>query len=234
MVMSEPFDPVRRFNDRAPVYDSEIETIIPGYTSLHDATLHILKASLPEAAYVLVCGAGTGNEAVAYAEGNPGWRITGFDIAEEMVNTGMAKIERMELGGRVEIVHGGIEDVLRESFDAATSLLVTHFIPYEKKSTYLNDIYLRLKPGAKLLTADITGARDSAEFMEHLLAWESFQLSGRGDAEEVRKTIGRVRDNLPILTEDETISLLRDSGFKNVRLFWKNLMINGYIAEKSA
>ena len=232
--MSEPFDPVRRFNDRAPVYDGEVGTIIPGYASLHDAARHILRVSLPEAAYVLVCGAGTGNEAVAYASENQGWRITGFDIAEEMVKTANAKVKAAGLQRRVEIIHGGAEDVLQESFDAATSILVTHFIPYDEKAAYLSDISLRLKPEAKFLTADITGARDTAEFMEHLLAWESFQRSCRGDEEEIQKTIGRVRENLPILTEDETISLLQDSGFKNVRLFWKNLMINGYIAEKSA
>ena len=230
--MSEPYDPVRRFNDRAKVYDSEVGTIIPGYTALHEAAHHVLKSSLPENAYLLICGAGTGNDAMTFARENPGWKITGFDIAGEMVKTARAKIKAAGLESRIEIIHGGIEDVLQESFDGAASILVTHFIPYGKKAAYLNDISLRLKPGAKYLTADITGARDSGEFNEHLLAWESFQLSFREDKEEILKTIGRVREDLPILTEDETILMLEDSDFKNVRLFWKYLMINGYVAEK--
>jgi tRNA (cmo5U34)-methyltransferase len=231
--MSEPFDPVRRFNERAQVYDSEVVKIIPGYGALHSATLHILSTSLPEIANLLVCGAGTGNEAISYAHENPGWQVTGFDIAEQMVITAKAKVKTGRLEDRVRIIHGSVEDVPLESFDAATSLLVKHFIPYEDKPTYLSNIAMRLKPGAKLITADITGHRDDEEFKEHMLAWEAFQKTHRDDVEEIEKTIDRVRRNLPILTESETISMLEQAGFTNVRLFWKNMMIQGYVAEKA-
>jgi hypothetical protein len=42
----------------------------------------------------------------------------------------------------------------------------------------------------------------------------------------------RVRGNLNFITLDETISLLKDSGFRNIRHFWKSLLINGYVMEK--
>jgi hypothetical protein len=34
--MTETYDPEKRFNKRASMYDDEIENIIPGYRALHD------------------------------------------------------------------------------------------------------------------------------------------------------------------------------------------------------
>jgi hypothetical protein len=45
--------------------------------------------------------------------------------------------------------------------------------------------------------------------------------------------LGHVRGNLNFITYDETISLLKDSGFKNIRHFWKSLLINGFVMEKA-
>ncbi len=127
--MTEQYDPEKRFNERASLYDDEIEKIIPGYRALHDMAHHILKSRLPEKAYLLIAGAGTGKEAIEYAIENPGWKITGFDIAEQMVKTASSKIEENGLCSRIELIHGGIGDIMQESFDGATSLLVMHFIP---------------------------------------------------------------------------------------------------------
>jgi tRNA (cmo5U34)-methyltransferase len=70
--MTESYDSEKRFNERAQIYDDEIENIIPGYRALHDISHHILKSSLPKEAYVLVGGSGTGKEAIGYALENPG------------------------------------------------------------------------------------------------------------------------------------------------------------------
>jgi tRNA (cmo5U34)-methyltransferase len=229
--MTGPYDPEDRFNERASVYDDEIEKIIPGYRALHDISHHILKSALPEKAYILVGGSGTGKESIEYAVENPGWKIAGFDIAEQMVKTASSKVEAHGLSNRIELIHGGIEDVMQESFDGATSLLVMHFIPIEEKSAYLKDICFRLKPGGKFILADVGGERNSAEFEEFLSAWESFQLQTR-DKKDVEEMLQRVRGNLNFITLDETISLLKDSGFRNIRHFWKSLLINGFVMEK--
>ena len=229
--MTEPYDPEKRFNERARVYDEEIEKIIPGYRALHDMSHHILKSMLPKDAHLLIAGAGTGKEAIEYATENPGWKVTGFDIAEEMVKTASSKIEQSGLGSRIELIHGGIEEIMQESFDGATSLLVMHFIPKEEKERYLKEICFRLKHGAKFILADVGGDRNSPEFEEFLSAWESFQLQTR-DKKDVDEMLGHVRGNLNFITHDETISLLKSTGFRNIRHFWKSLLINGFVMEK--
>ncbi len=231
MFMSEKFDPIRRFNERAVFYDRDVGKIIPGYGALHDTALHLLNFLLPPQARVLVVGAGTGNEAINYASHNPGWRITGLDIAEEMVKIAKHKVAKLWLQHRIKLVHGAVGDLFQESFDAATSLLVMHFIEIKDKNDFLNEIWLRLKPGARFILADITGDKNSDEFKTLLYAFESFQLEGR-DKEEVRKRIKYIKEALPIITHEETIQLLENTGFRKIRLFSKSLLINGYIATK--
>jgi len=231
--MTETYDPEKRFNKRASVYDDEIENIIPGYKALHDISHHILKSSLPQDSYVLVGGSGTGKESIGYALENPGWTITGFDIAEEMVKRAYSKVEQFGLSGRIELVHGGISDILQEDFDGATSLLVAHFIPIQEKKEFFKEIAFRLKPGGKFIIADVCDDKNTQKYEDFLTAWESFQLKNR-DKEDVDEMLTHVRENLNYITVEETIDLLKSTGFTNIRHFWKSLLINGFSMEKGS
>lgn len=229
--MQDKFDPEKRFNERADVYDEDIHKIIPGYTALHETARHLLETSLPVDAFLLVAGVGTGNEAVACALRNPDWRVTGFDIAENMVKTASEKIKKHGLGERVEIIHGALEDVLQESFDAATALLVMHFIPYESKLEFLRGLNLRLNPGGVLITADFTVDRDSYEFESYVKAWEAYMLTTQ-EKKDVDERVQHTRYDLDILSHEETLEHLTRAGFTNIRLFWKSLVFSAYISEK--
>lgn len=230
--MTETYDPETRFNERAKVYDDEIANIIPGYMTLHDLSHNILKSSLPKDSSVLIGGSGTGKEAVEYALENPRWKIVGFDIALEMINKATTKIEQNGLQDRIELVHGGINDVTQEGFDAATLLLVAHFIPKNDKEEFLREIYNRLKPGGRLIIADVCDDNKEERFEEFLSVWKSFQLQTR-EEEDVEEMFKHVRADLNNITVEETISLLERTGFKNINHFWKSLLINGFTAEKA-
>jgi len=229
--MQDKFDPVKRFNERASVYDEDICKIIPGYDALHSNTLHLLETSLGEDAFLLVAGVGTGNETIAAALRNPGWRVTGFDVAENMIKAATAKIEKHGIGSRVELIQGVLDDVLQESFDAATALLVMHFIPYADKLSFLKGINLRLKSGGMLVSADFTCDRESYEFETFTRAWEEYMLTTT-DKKDVDERLWHTRNDLDILSHQETLEHLRRSGFTNTRLFWKSLIFSAYISEK--
>ena len=229
--MQDKFDPKKRFNERAKVYDADILKIIPGYKALHDDAVNLLETSLPEDAYVLIAGVGTGNESIEFAARNPGWRVTGFDIAENMIETTEAKVKKYGLEERIELVHGGIDEVLQESFDAAAAMLVMHFISYKEKLNFLNGISFRLNPGAKLIVADIMGDRKSPKFDELLTAWEAYQMETR-EPDDVAETIKHTVNDLDILSHEELLALLEKTGFTNAFLFWKSLVFSAYIAEK--
>ncbi|HVY55251.1 MAG TPA: class I SAM-dependent methyltransferase [Thermodesulfobacteriota bacterium] len=229
--MQDKFDPVKRFNERASIYDRDIVRIIPGYEALHSNTLHLLETALGEDAFLLVAGVGTGNETVAAVLRNRRWRVTGFDVAENMIKTAEAKIEKHGLGSRVELIHGALDEVLQESFDAATALLVMHFIPYADKHEFLKGINLRLKPGGLFVTADFTCDRESYEYGTFERAWEEYMLATT-EKKEVDERIWHTRHDLDILSHQETLDHLRRAGFTNTRLFWKSLIFSAYVSEK--
>ncbi len=230
--MQDKFDPVKRFNERAAVYDADILKIIPGYEALHTNALHLLETSLPEDAFLLIAGVGTGNETVAAALRNPGWRVTGFDIAENMIKTASEKIKRHSLGDRVELIQGTIDDVLQDPFDAATALLIMHFIPYAEKLDFLRGVNSRLRPDGILITADITCDRESYEFETFATAWENYMLTTR-EKKDADETLGHTRHDLDILSHEETLDLLARAEFTNPRLFWKSLLFSAYVSEKA-
>ena len=229
--MTEKYDPEKRFNERAKVYDDEIANIIPGYRTLHDLSHHILKSSLHSDAKLLICGSGTGKEAVEYAQENPGWKIVGFDIAEQMISMASSKIKQDELQNRIELVHGNISEVNQDGFDGATSLLVAHFVPKKDKEAFLRQIFNRLKPGGRFIIADVCEDHNNDRFDEFLSVWKSFQLQTR-DEKDVEEMFNHVRADLNNITVEETISLLDKVGFKNINHFWKSLLINGFTAAK--
>jgi len=229
--MNEEYNPEKRFNKRATEYDKDIDTIIPGYRTLHDMVHHLLKPTIPEEATILVAGSGTGNEAISFAARNPGWHITGFDIAENMIEVSVEKIREQGLLDRVRLIHGSITDVPKGEFDAITSILVMHFMPVDEKIRYLKELFSRLKPGGTLIVVDSMGDVNSDDFKQMAAAWKSFQLEGRTE-EDVEETFKHVNEDVYIIPHEDKLLHLAMTGFISIRQFWKCLIFSGFIAKK--
>lgn len=224
------YDTVKRFNERARNYDSDIENIIPGYSNLHQLISYILKNRLSKRSRILIAGTGTSREAVTLASENKGWKIVAFDSAEEMIKVSSKKINKLKLEEQINLVHGTAGCVDDIKFNAATSVLVMHFI--KNKKSFLNEIYKRLKPGGCFILVDICGNKRSGEFNDLLSYWVDFQKDNRKDSENIRQTVKHIKNDLKIISEKRTLTLLSDTGFKNTRHFFKSLLINGFITEK--
>src|ERR1700690_2383144 len=127
-------------DERAKTYDSRVRQHIPGYEILHGLSETLLAAELPEKASVLVVGTGTGMEMVDWAPKHPGWNFMGTDSAQAMLGIAQQKVAEAGLSNRVRLHCGNVQDLPEESFDAATSLLVLHFVPEEQKRDMLSAI----------------------------------------------------------------------------------------------
>ncbi|GAA3948264.1 class I SAM-dependent methyltransferase [Gordonia caeni] len=136
-------------------YDARIVNLVPGYAELHEISAAVLAARLPERARVLVVGAGTGTETLALAQANPGWDLVGVDPSEDMLAVARRRADAASLD--VAFHQGYVADLDDgESFDAAVSLLVMHFVAGDDaKGDYLRAIAARLRSGAPLLLCDL-------------------------------------------------------------------------------
>lgn len=115
--------------DFSEIYDDIVHMIIPAYHSIYELTRHLLRDKLEKAARILAAGAGTGKEIIEWLQSNPHWTITGFDPAEAMLSIARKKVAAASLENNISLVRGLIDDAAEKDFDAATSILVMHFLP---------------------------------------------------------------------------------------------------------
>ncbi len=214
-------------------YDDVVPNIIPAYHSIYELTQHLLRDKLNAEARILVAGAGTGKEIIYYLKSNPHWSFTGFDPAEPMLSIARKKVAAASLENRISLVHGLVNDVTEKEFDAATSILVMHFLPDDgTKLNFLKGIANKLKPGAPLALVDIEGEIGSEEFNTLNAAWKNQQIFKRGDTDRVKKEFIIREKEVQFIPQERIESLLEEAGFIKIHKFFKAYLFGGYVAVK--
>lgn len=222
--------------DRAEQYDLDIRKAIPGYESLHGMAQSLLQTSLSNSARLLVVGSGTGMELISYCQQNPEWSLTGVDPAAEMMDIAKEELNNQSLLEQVNL-HTGYIDTLppTEPMDAATLLLVMHFLPDDgSKLELLQNIAQRLKPGAEFILADLYGDRSLPYFTKLRKAWQFLYFSQldegtRAKAEANFET--SINNSIYFVSEARIIKLLQKAGFSNVTKFYNAFLFGGWIAQ---
>lgn len=143
------------FDAHAEAYDRNVEPI----AAIKDA-LHLLMrwqlSTLPDDARVLLSGAGTGAEARFLAPIFPRWRFTLVDPSGAMLDVARHRAAEEGFADRCEFQVGLVSSLATGSFDAATSVLVSHFITdAAERQAHFAEIAKRLKPRGLLFNADL-------------------------------------------------------------------------------
>ncbi|MGD2064819.1 MAG: class I SAM-dependent methyltransferase [Nitrospirota bacterium] len=235
--MAADFDPAQHFDDDlAAAYDGMIRLAIPGYEALHEMAYALLRHLLPAAASVFVVGAGTGQELVAYGAANPDWSLTGVDVSASMLAVASGRLQEAGLEDRIRLIHGEVTAVeLERPCDAATALLVMHFLPDDgAKERLLRAMYERLAPGGYLLLADLTGCPGDPAFERLFAAWGQHMVDRGGDVEEVSQRLDHVRRDVCCIPEPRLVELLDGVGFSPPQRFYTAFLFNGWLTQKSA
>jgi tRNA (cmo5U34)-methyltransferase len=222
--------------DRASQYNLDIRKAIPGYQALHDMAQILFQASLQTSARLLVVGSGTGMELLDYCQQNPQWLLTGVDPASEMM--AIAKQELTERGFLARVnLHLGYLDTLPETepMDAATLMLVMHFIPDDgSKLKLLKSIARRLKPGAQFILADLFGDSSLPYFTKFMQSWKELYFSQLNEADRLKAVENfpnSIKNSIYFVPETRIIELLESAGFSNITKFYHALLFGGWIAE---
>lgn len=225
--MSAPTDV---FSDPEAVarYAEGPSRLVPGFADLYRMTTLLLAERTPTAARVLVVGAGGGLELKAFAENRPGWQFDGVDPSAEMLK--LAEATLGPLLSRVRLHQGYIDVAPEGPFDAATCLLTLHFIPLEEKLRTLREIRRRLKPGAPLVVAHLSFPQSESERDTWMSRYAAFAVSSGVDAARVANARTAIAAQLPILSPEQDESILRDSGFTSVSLFYAGFTFRGWVA----
>lgn len=209
-------------------YAKMAERNVPALRDLHRMVGVLLAEKVPADGRVLVLGAGGGLELRAMAQMHPGWHFDGIDPSKQMLD--QARITASDFSDRIMFHEGYIEDAPQGPFDGATCLLTLHFLAQEERVRTLKELYLRLSPGAPLVTVhhsfpndDIGKDKWFARFAAYVEAFE------RGGVQS-GLNIQAMKERLPVLSPKQDTSALHEAGFSHVELFYAAFTFKGWVA----
>ena len=217
--------------EQAAAYDERFAKLAP----LRDA-LHLLAASLLEAmpgdARILCVGAGTGAEILALASRFPGWHFTAVEPSGPMLDLCRRKADSAGIAGRCEFHEGYLDSLPRaEPFHAATSFLVSQFVlDAESRRGFFREIATRLKPGGRLLNADLSADRTAASYPDLFEAWLRLMAFAGLPPEAIASLRSAYGRDVAITPPHEIEALIRSAGFEAPVAFLQTGMIRAWSA----
>jgi tRNA (cmo5U34)-methyltransferase len=214
-------------------YEQQIKNLIPNYDQLFNMCYAFLKSTLEDSARLLVVGVGGGKELTAFGPPNPKWTFTGVDPSGQMLEIAKKRAESLGFEDRVNFYKGIVEELVDvEPFDAATCILVLHFIPDDgSKLSILKGIAERLKPGAPLILACMVGQHGSLEYSRQMTALSKHRELVGLSPEIIEDGMKRMEAS-PIVPESRVFDLLKTAGFCNVLTFYGSYLLRGWVATK--
>ncbi len=218
--------------EMAREYDKGIRRALPTYDALFRMVQSFLRVNVVDGANILIVGAGGGNEIVTFGTANPTWSFSGVDPSEAMLEVAMQKARNEGIEERVSIYTGTVEQVeFHEKFDAATCLLVLHFVEtMEEKLRLLKTVKENLEPGAPFVLVTMYGDQSKSEFDERMNLWKSIWLDLTDlTKEDVEGMEESVRE-LSFVSAIEIKSLMNQAGYERVTQFFSTTLFGGWIA----
>ena len=201
---------------------------VPGYSSLHRMVSLLLAERTPQDGRVLILGAGGGQELKALAEAHLGWSFEGVDPSPDMLR--LAEQVAGPHAARMRFHQGYIDGASDGPFDAATSILIFHFIPHDQRLETLRQVRRRLKTGAPFVLVHLSFPQAEPErsiWIDRHVAYGRSNGLELADAERARQAIS---SGLTILSPEEDAAMLRHAGFSDASLFYVGLSIRGWVA----
>ena len=221
--------------ERASSYDQRFAKLAPMRNALY-FLMRMVLSELPADARILCVGVGTGSELMDLAQTFPQWQFTAVEPAAPMLEICRQRAEECGIASRCTF-HAGYLDSLpaRDSFDAATCLLVSHFfMQQEERRNFFRHIAARLRPRGYLVSADLVADMSTPEYQSLLEVWlRALRYSGV-PAEEVEKFRASYGREVAVLPPQEVASMIAASGFDTPVLFLQTLLIHAWYANRTA
>lgn len=209
-------------------YAEQPPKLVPGFADLQRMCMLLMAERAPQDARVLVLGAGGGLELDLFARTHARWQFDGVDPSAEMLRLARNRVQAHS--SRVRLHHGYIYDAPSGPFDAACSLLTLHFIAREERLRTLVEVRHRMRPGAPFVAAHFSFPQEASKRERWFLRNKAFAIASGIAPDNAERARAGISSQLPILSPEEDESLLRNSGFTDVELFYAAFGFRGWVA----
>jgi tRNA (cmo5U34)-methyltransferase len=219
--------------ERASAYDKRFAKLAPLRDAIH-LLMHMILSELPTDAHILCIGAGTGAELLYLAQNFPKWRFTAVEPAAPMLHICRQKTEEYGVASRCTFHEGYLDSLpASDAFDAATCLLVSHFIlEPDERSNFFRQIAARLRPDGYLVSSNLAADMSTSEYQSLLEVWLRMLKYSEMPVEEVenfRVSYGR---DVALLPPQTVESIIASSGFDSPVLFFQTLLVRAWYARR--
>lgn len=221
------------FDQQAATYDDQWKKTAP----IREGLFFFLDAvfgDLPATAKILCVGAGTGEEMTFLAKRFPQWRFTAVDPSGQMLAVCRQKAEDEGFISRCRF-HEGYLDTLpvEDSFDGATSFLVSQFIlDPQARTDFFRGISTRLRPGGVLASSDLAWDTGSSQYDSMLRIWMKKMAAAKVSPEWLERMRETYATDVSILPPTRVESIIRAGGFEQPIRFYQAGLIHAWFSKR--
>ncbi len=218
--------------ERAEAYDNQFAAMQPIKEAVH-LLIQAQFADLPPDARILMAGAGTGAEARYLALRFPGWHFTLIDPSAPMLTVARRHAEAEGFAERCTFIADYVSAAPQDAHDAATSLLVSHFLTETSaRQSLFEEIFARLKPGGLLFNLDLCADRQAATFQETLDLWLGLMRQSSVPEEMRAKWTKAFGKDFGVHGPSQLEALIEAAGFTPPAPVFQAAMMRGWTAAK--
>jgi tRNA (cmo5U34)-methyltransferase len=226
--------PVVFDKERASSYDQQYAKLAPLRDAIH-LLIRLLLSDLPADARVLCVGVGTGSELIDRARAFPQWQLTAVEPAAPMLDICRQRAQETGITPRCTFHQGHIDSLpASDAFDAATCLLVSHFLlTQEEQRGLFTRIAARLRPEGYLVSSALASDTATAAYQSLLEVWMRMQSYTGVPAETVAKIPSVFGRDVAVLPPAQIESIIASGGFSTPVRFYQTLLIHAWYAKRT-
>lgn len=223
------------FDQQAGVYDQQWAKLAPFRDGIHLLAASVF-SGLPRDARMLCVGAGTGAEIHFFADRFPGWTFVAVEPSGGMVSAARSRAEAHGYDKRCEFHTGYLESLPELApFDAATSLLVSHFLLHPgERMAFFRAIADRLKPEGMLVTSDLSADTASPLYPDLLEVWMRALSGADLSAERLQQMRAAYDKDVSILPPSSVEAIVASGGFQPPVQCYQAGLIHAWYARRRA
>lgn len=203
--------------EKGEKYLVEARRFIPRYDEMAEEVTDLLRLSSPT--HILDIGSGIGNIEEIIFKKMPHSRVTCVEASPDMAKTSRANLERY--GEQVRVLTQDIGDFSPDQqYDAVLSNIALHNVPYDRKPALFKRINGWLTDGGVFVWSDLIKYADG-QIQQHVLDQRlRFAMDKGATREFAKENFDKETKHDYPLTPEESIELLRQTGFLSPQTAW--------------
>jgi tRNA (cmo5U34)-methyltransferase len=218
----------------AEVFDDMLERSIPFYNEIIDMSAQLIKQFVPAKGRIYDLGCSTGATVLGLARRTEDlqYAFTGVDNSSAMIEKAVLKAEMYAKQDRLEFIEADIFAVKLLEPAAIIMNYTLQFVRPMLRQEFLIRLYQALLPGGLFLLSEKTVCHTSElnrSFIQHYLNFKRRQGYSEIEISKKREALENI---LVPFSIDETLSLLRNAGFKKVEPFFQWFNFSSFVAIK--